>query len=131
MRAASAASCAWGSCASAASISQPFWPVKPSAHQPSPIEKCGTPLIEAFMPPVPPASGGWRGGVGPPARVVQPHVAALHEEMCDVQIVVVHEGDPAAEHRIDRAPVDLLQVVLAGLVGRRRLAGKHDLHRAA
>ena len=48
------------------------------------------------------------------ARVVQPDVAALHEEVRDVQVVVVDEGDAAAEQRIERAPVDALQVVLAG-----------------
>ena len=46
-----------------------------------------------------------------------------------MQIVVVDERDAAAEHRIDRAAVDLLQVVLADLVGRMRLAGEDDLHR--
>ena len=48
-----------------------------------------------------------------------------------MQVVVVDEGDPAAEHRIDGAAVDLLQMVLAGLVGGMRLAGEDDLHRAA
>ena len=52
------------------------------------------------------------------ARVVQPDVAALHQEVRDVQVVVVDERDPAAEHRIERAPVDALQVVLADVVGR-------------
>src|SRR5436189_3945179 len=42
------------------------------------------------------------------ARVVQPHVAALDQEMRDVQVVVVDEGDAAAEGGIDRAAVDLL-----------------------
>ena len=46
-----------------------------------------------------------------------------------MQVVVVDEGDAAAERRIDRAAVDLLQVMLAGLVGRMRLAGEDDLHR--
>src|SRR6266542_823675 len=43
------------------SISQPFCPVYPSAHHPSPILRCGTPLIDAFMPLVPLASSGLRG----------------------------------------------------------------------
>jgi len=42
-------------------MSQPLSWLKPSAHQPSPIEKCGTPLIDAFMPLVPLASSGLRG----------------------------------------------------------------------
>ena len=63
------------------------------------------------------------------ARVVQPHVAALHQEVGDVQVVVVDEGDAPAEHRVERAPVDPLQVMLADVVGRVRLAGEDDLHR--
>ena len=47
----------------------------------------------------------------------------------DVQVVVVHEGDAAAEHGVERAPIDPLQVMLARFVGRVRLAGEHDLHR--
>ena len=45
-----------------------------------------------------------------------------------MQIVVVDEGDAAAEQRIERALVDALQVVLADVVGRMRLAGEDDLH---
>ena len=45
----------------AGSMSQPFSPVKPSAHQPSPMLRCGTPLADAFMPLVPLASSGLRG----------------------------------------------------------------------
>ncbi len=48
-----------------------------------------------------------------------------------MEIVVVDEGDAAAERGVDRPPVNLLQVVLAGLVGRVGLAGEDDLHRAA
>ena len=62
------------------------------------------------------------------ARVVQPDVAALHQEVRDVEIVVVHEGDPSAVRGIDRVSVDLLDVMLAGLVGRMRLAREDDLH---
>ena len=65
------------------------------------------------------------------ARVVQPDVAALHEEMRDVQVVVVDERDAAAEQRIERASVDALQMMLADVVGRVRLAGEDDLHRPA
>ena len=48
--------------------------------------------------------------------------------MRDVQIVVVDEGDASAVDRIDRVAIDLLQMMLAGVVGRMRLAGEHDLH---
>ena len=46
-----------------------------------------------------------------------------------MQVVVVDERDAAAEQRIERAPVDALQVVLADVVGGMRLAGEDDLHR--
>ena len=46
-----------------------------------------------------------------------------------MQVVVVHEGDTPAELRIERALVDVLQVMLADVVGRMRLAGEEDLHR--
>ena len=48
-----------------------------------------------------------------------------------MEVVVVDEGDAPAERGIDRAAVDLLQVMLAALVGRVGLAGEHDLHRPA
>ncbi len=48
-----------------------------------------------------------------------------------MQIVVVHEGDPAAEEWIDRSPIHLLQVVLAGVVGRMRLTGEDQLQGAS
>ncbi len=48
-----------------------------------------------------------------------------------MQVVVVDEGDPSGEHRVDGPPVDLLDVVLAGLVGRMRLAGEDELNRPA
>ena len=90
---------------------QPFAPVKPSAHQPSPMLRCGTPLMRGLH-----AAGAAR--LERLARVVQPHVAALHEEVRDVQIVVVDERDAPAEQRIERALVDALQMMLADVVGR-------------
>src|SRR5678816_3982788 len=65
------------------------------------------------------------------ARIVHPDVASLDEEMRDVQIVAFDERDAAAELRIERARVDALQMMFADIVGRMRLAGKDDLHRAA
>src|SRR5688572_8011249 len=65
------------------------------------------------------------------ARVVQPHVAALHEVMGDVEVVVVDEANPPAELWIDGSPVDPLQMMLADVVCRVRLAGEDDLHRAS
>jgi len=64
------------------------------------------------------------------AGVVHPHVASLHEKVRDVEVVVVYESDAASELRIERAPENLLQVVLADIVGRMRFASKHDLHGA-
>ena len=85
--------------------------------------RCGTPLMAAFMPLVPLASSGLRG-------IVQPDVASLHQEMRDVEVVVVDERDASAERRIERPPVDALQMMLAGFVCRVRLAGEDDLHGA-
>ena len=45
-----------------------------------------------------------------------------------MEVVVVYESDAASELRIERAPEDLLQVVLADIVRRMRFASKHDLH---
>ena len=103
------------------SITQPLAPLNPSAHQPSPMLRCGTPLMPAFMPLVPLASSGLRGVL---SQTSQP----WDEEMRDVQIVVVDECDAAAINRIDCVPIDLLQVMFAGIVGRMRLAGEDDLH---
>src|SRR4051812_28141898 len=46
------------------------------------------------------------------AWIVQPDVAALHQEVSHVQIVVVDERDPSGEHRVGRSLVDLLKMVL-------------------
>ena len=46
-----------------------------------------------------------------------------------MEVVVVDEGDAAAEHRIDGAAVDVLQHPLAAVVGGMGLAGEDDLHR--
>ena len=62
------------------------------------------------------------------ARGVEPDVAALHQEMRHVQVVVVHERDPATVGGVDRVAVNLLQMLLAGVVGGMRLAGKEHLH---
>ena len=48
-----------------------------------------------------------------------------------MEIVVVDERDAAAEERLDGAAVDALQVVLADVVGRVRLAREDDLDRPA
>ena len=50
--------------------------------------------------------------------------------MRDVKVVAFHERDAAAELRIEGASVDALQMVLADVVGRMRLAGEDELHRA-
>ena len=48
--------------------------------------------------------------------------------MRDVQIVVVDEGDAAAVDRVDRVAVNLLQMMLARIVGGMGLAREHNLH---
>ena len=62
------------------------------------------------------------------SRRVQPDVASLRQEMRDVQIVIVDEGDAPAIHGVDRVTIDVLQVMLSCIVGRMGLAGKHDLN---
>ena len=52
------------------------------------------------------------------ARSVEPDVAALHEEVRHVEVVVVDEREPSAEQRIERALVHPLKGVLADVVGR-------------
>ena len=47
-----------------------------------------------------------------------------------MQVVVLDERDAARKRRIQRPPVDALQMMLAGVVGRMCLAREHDLHRA-
>ena len=82
---------------------------------------CSTPFIDAFMPLVPLASSGLRGVL---SQTSQPCTSRLR----DVQVVVVDERDAAAEPRIERVAEDVLQMMLAGFVGRVRLAGEHELH---
>ena len=45
-----------------------------------------------------------------------------------MQVVVVDEGDASAVDGVDRVAINLLQMMLAGIVGRMRLARKDDLH---
>ena len=61
------------------------------------------------------------------ARRVEPHVAALREEMRHVKVVVIDERDASAIHRIDGMAIDLLEMVLPPIVRRVRFAGKHNL----
>ena len=81
----------------------------------------GTPLIAGLH-----AAGAARFHRLP--RRVQPHVAPLRQEVRDMQIVVVDERDPSAVGRIDRVAVNLLQVVLARVVGGMRFAREENLH---
>ena len=46
-----------------------------------------------------------------------------------MEVVVVHERDAPVERVVQRPPVDALEVVLADVVGRVRLAGEDDLDR--
>ena len=65
------------------------------------------------------------------ARRVEPDVAALHQQVRDVQVVVVDERDAAAELRIERVPEHRLKMMLARFVGRMRFAGEDELDRPA
>ena len=64
------------------------------------------------------------------ARVVEPDVDALHQVAGDVDVVVFDEDDAAGEARIVAQVGDLLDQLLAGLVGRMGLAGEDELHGA-
>src|SRR6266446_6620096 len=59
---------------------------------------------------------------------VEPDVAALHEKMGDMEVVVVDERDASTKERVERVLVDPLQVMFSNIVGRMRLPGKDDLH---
>ena len=63
------------------------------------------------------------------ARVVQPHVHALHQIPRDVHVVVFDEHDPLAELRLARLLDDALDQFLAAAVLRVRLAREDDLDR--
>ena len=65
-----------------------------------------------------------------PARIVEPHVDALHEMAADIDVVVLDEDELVAELRIAHEFGDLLQHALAGLIERMRLAGEDELHGA-
>ena len=64
-----------------------------------------------------------------PQRVVQPHVAALHQGARQGHVVVGQEHDPVPDPRVVGEPHHLLDQLLAAVVGGVRLAGDHDLHR--
>src|SRR5215475_492084 len=63
------------------------------------------------------------------ARIVEPDVAATHQEVRPVQIVVMDERNPARKPGIAGAPVNALKTFFAGAVGRVRLSCKNDLNR--
>ena len=68
------------------------------------------------------------GGFQRPARIVEPHVDALHQVPADVDVVVFDEHDAAGEPRVVPQVGDLLDELLARLVGRMGLAGEDELH---
>ena len=70
------------------------------------------------------------GGFLRPARCVEPDVDALHQVAGDVDVVIFDEHDAAGEAAVVAEVFDLLDEVLAGLVGRMGLAGEDELHGA-
>jgi hypothetical protein len=60
-----------------------------------------------------------------PLRSIQPAIAALHQEVRDVQIVDVDEGDAAAERGVNGMRVNALQVMCAGIIGRMGFSGEN------
>src|SRR5262245_39076507 len=63
------------------------------------------------------------------ARIVEPHIASLDQEMRHVQVVLIDEGNAAGESKIGRAAVDALQASLTGFIGGMRLSCKDELNR--
>ena len=60
------------------------------------------------------------------AGIVQPDVDALDQVPADVDVVVFDEDDPAGEPRVVPQVGDLLDQLLARLVGRMGLAGEDE-----
>ena len=63
------------------------------------------------------------------ARIVQPHVAAMHQVVGEVHVVIVDKREAAAEFRIEGVSEHALQMMLGRFIRRVGLAGEHDLHR--
>jgi hypothetical protein len=62
------------------------------------------------------------------ARRIQPDIAALHQKVRDVKIVVLYEGNTTADRRINGAIVYVLQVLFAGMICRMGFSSEDDLH---
>src|SRR5690606_11401065 len=73
-------------------------------------------------------SAGSAGLEGAP-RIVEPHVAAAGHLSAHVNVVVLDEHQPAVQLGVLAQMNDLLDVTLAGVVPRMRLARENELHR--
>src|SRR5690606_36789981 len=62
--------------------------------------------------------------------VVHPHIDAGHEVLRKAHLVILDERNASTEPRIPRLKVDLLDELLAALIGRVGLAGEDELDRA-
>ena len=98
-------------------------PSKHSSHQPSRMLQLSAPLSAAFMP-------RRAARLERPARRVQPHVAAVVHRPGDRDVVVGEEHEAVAHVGGAGELLDALDQLLARVVGRVRLAGEHELHRA-
>ena len=65
-----------------------------------------------------------------PARVVEPHVAAVQHGAGDRHVVVLQEHDTTPDFELAGEQFDLADHVLAGLICGMGLAGEHELHRS-
>ena len=73
---------------------------------------------------------GRAGGLQRTGRIVQPHVHALNQALGEGDIITRDEDDAAQETVLLGDLDDLFDEVLAHAVGRVRLAGEDELHRA-
>src|SRR5690349_15255783 len=63
------------------------------------------------------------------ARIIQPNVAALNQEMRYVEVVLIDERDASGEPQIRSAAIDALDAAFAGFVSGMRLSCKDELYR--
>src|SRR5215467_5643897 len=61
--------------------------------------------------------------------IVQPDIHALCQEVSRVHLVIFNECDMSCELRVESQGINLMDQMLAMLIGGMRLSRKHDLYR--